>query len=423
MRRMSKTALTAIGLVLLILGFGLGYSLALEAGSAKPPPRPRTPEEVARAVETMGELRGILLERNVMARAERLAHRLGEMGSDDVLAVSKLLNAGAVGLGSAEAALLARFWGMYDAKAAAEWATMRAAPIGVRPIVGEATIEAWAASDPVAARAFMEKVAARMSGPAAEAVQYAFVRGWFASGEPGLEEYIYSQGDDVPALQNLTTLIQERLHRDGLEATIAWLDAFPDDNPRFKRSAFRQAAPELFKYDRAAALAWCEQNCDGPFGEHTRAIIGRQWALEDGLSAMMWVRSSPPGAERERAVWSVYQDWRRSDEAELDAWVDAMGPEGVEPWFYPAVDRIAMDKSWDHPLEAYQWAALIPADDRRELALITITRRYREVDEAGAEAWLAQSSLSEEAKENARTLPPGWKGRGKRPYPAKPDKG
>jgi hypothetical protein len=420
MRRMSKTALTAIGLILLLLGFGLGYSLGLEANSPKAPPAPRTREEVARAVETMGDLRGILAERNVMKRAERLAARLGEMGTDDVLAVSKLLHAGAVGLGSAEASLLTRFWGMYDPKAAAEWSVMRSAPIGVRPIVAESAIEAWASSDPVAAREFMEKVAARMQGSAADGVQSAYVRGWFASGVPGLEEFIHSQGEETAALRNLTTLIQERLHRDGFEATLDWLDEFPGDPKRFKRSLFRQAAPELFKYDRDGALAWCEKTCDGPFGEHTRAIIARQWAREDGQTAMMWVASAPPSEERDRAVWSVYQEWRQSDSDDLDAWLDAMGPDGIPPWFYPAADRVAMAKAWDYPLEAYRWAAKIPQDDRREMALITITRRYREVDPAGADAWLAESPLSEEAREQARTFPEGWRGRGKRPYPGRP---
>ncbi len=417
---MSKTALTAIGLILLLLGFGLGYSLGLEADSPKAPPAPRTREEVARAVETMGDLRGILAERNVMKRAERLAARLGEMGSDDVLAVSKLLRAGAVGLGSAEASLLTRFWGMYDPKAAAEWSATRSVPIGVRPIVTESAIEAWAASDPVAGREFMDKFVARMTGPVADSAHAAYVRGWFASGVPGLEEFIYSLGDDIPGLQDLTTLIQERLHRDGFEATVTWLDEFPGDPPRFKRSVFRQAAPELFKYDRAGALTWCEKNCDGPFGEHARAIIARQWALEDGQSAMMWVASAPPSEERDRAVWAVYQEWRVSDSDELDVWLDAMGPDGIPPWFHPAVDRVAMAKAWDYPLEAYRWAAKIPQDDRRELALISITHRYREVDPAGAEAWLAQSPLSEEAREKARTFPEGWRGRGKRPYPGRP---
>lgn len=414
-------ALAATGLVLLVLGFGVGYSVALEAASHKPPPEPRSPEEVEQAIEKMGELRGILLERNLLKRAELLAERLGQMGEDDVLAVETMLRAGAVGLGSVEAGLLTRFWGMYDPEDAAMWATTRAVPVGVRPIVTESAIEAWAASDPENARPFMEKLVSRMQGPSAEAAQDAFVRGWFATDEPGLVDYIRDQGDDVPALRNLTTLVQQRLHRDGWDATIAWLDGLPEDNPRFKRSVFRQAAPELFRFDREATLAWCEANCDGPYGEHTRAIIGRQWAAEDGRGAMAWVASAPAGDERDRAVWAVYADWRRSDPDGLDAWIDAMGPDGIEPWFYPAVDRVAMAKSWDYPYEAYAWADKIPMEDRKELALITITRRFREVDEAGAEAWLAQSSLSEEAKEKARTLPEGWKGRGKRPYPPKAD--
>jgi hypothetical protein len=58
------------------------------------------------------------------------------------------------------------------------------------------------------------------------------------------------------------------------------------------------------------------------------------------------------------------------------------------------------------PRAALQWAALMDDDEKRELAQITIVRRWRKMDEAEAESWLRQSPLSEEAREKARSDPP-----------------
>jgi hypothetical protein len=105
-------------------------------------------------------------------------------------------------------------------------------------------------------------------------------------------------------------------------------------------------------------------------------------------------------------VRSAFESWRKADEAELLAWVESMGLDGVEPWFRATVGRYAMALSNSDPRAALQWAALMDDDEKRELAQITIVRRWRKMDEAEAESWLRQSPLSEEAREKARSDPP-----------------
>jgi hypothetical protein len=55
--------------------------------------------------------------------------------------------------------------------------------------------------------------------------------------------------------------------------------------------------------------------------------------------------------------------------------------------------------------------------------MISITHRYREIDAAGADAWLAQSPLSEEARAKAATLPKDYKGREQGAGPPELDRG
>jgi hypothetical protein len=266
-------------------------------------------------------------------------------------------------------------------------------------------------------RPLLETFVSQVSDPIAESAQAAFVRGWFQSGRPGLEEEIHKLGSGAPQGRLLTMLVQEKIHRDGVDSVIEWIEAFPEDDPRFAREAYRAVAPELAKADLQKALAWCERHCEKGHGEHVRALIARAWAREDGPAAMEWVKGAPAGDERDRAVWATFTHWRETDPVGLLAWLDTLDPDTIEPWFYPAVDRVAMWKSWDHPLLAYRWAAKVPDPARRERALISIAHRHREVDPAGADAWLATSPLSEEAREKARVLPEGFKGRGKRPVP------
>ncbi len=409
---MSKPVLSVVAVVLLVSSFALGWWVGSERVAPKPPPRPRTPEQVAQWIETRGEIRGILIEHNVLARALALSKLLAGAGPEQVPAVVTLLQTGAFGLGSVEAGLLTRFWAMHDPEAAADYALKHSAPLGVRPIVAETAIETWATQDPQAAREFVDSYLVNVAGAVGETAMSAFVRGWYQSGEPGLEQFVKDLGQGAPQRRHLAAYVDEMIYREGVDAVVQWLDEFPDDDERFKRTAYRAGAPVLMKADREFAKAWCEKHCDRGYAEHARALMAREWAREDGPAALEWVSQAPAGDERDRAVWSTISDWRITDPNGAIAWVKGMDPDDVKPWLYPAVDRFANWLSWEQPLLAYRWAEHIQDPARREQVMITITHRYREVDEAGADAWLAQSPLSEEAREKASTLPPNYKGRG-----------
>ncbi len=50
------------------------------------------------------------------------------------------------------------------------------------------------------------------------------------------------------------------------------------------------------------------------------------------------------------------------------------------------------------PLLAIEWLEYIQDEDERNARLIPVMRRWLKQDEAAAEAWMAQSSMSEDAK-------------------------
>jgi hypothetical protein len=73
-----------------------------------------------------------------------------------------------------------------------------------------------------------------------------------------------------------------------------------------------------------------------------------------------------------------------------------------DPWLRPIFPIYAQLLSKDAPTDAIEWAKRIEGDDERETVLIGVARVWRYLDEAAAEDWLLQSSLSEEAREKVR---------------------
>ena len=95
----------------------------------------------------------------------------------------------------------------------------------------------------------------------------------------------------------------------------------------------------------------------------------------------------------------------------LFAWFADFGPDELPEWLHPAAGIYAMGISWDEPVEALEWALLVPDEENRDLAMLTIARRWRELDPEGAEAWLRESPLSEEQRAKARIFPDAYRGR------------
>ena len=58
------------------------------------------------------------------------------------------------------------------------------------------------------------------------------------------------------------------------------------------------------------------------------------------------------------------------------------------------------------PAEAIEWAERVELDSEREALLVEIARSWFRQDERAAEAWLARSPLSEQAREQARKPDP-----------------
>jgi hypothetical protein len=102
----------------------------------------------------------------------------------------------------------------------------------------------------------------------------------------------------------------------------------------------------------------------------------------------------------------AYEEFSRADREAALAWMAAQTTGEPDPWLQPLLPAYARLLAADSPADAIEWAERIENDKSRKFVLIEVARAWRQVDEAAAEVWLLESSLSEEDREKVRA--PEW---------------
>jgi hypothetical protein len=95
--------------------------------------------------------------------------------------------------------------------------------------------------------------------------------------------------------------------------------------------------------------------------------------------------------------------WGIADVQGLKAWGRETGVDQLGPWFQPGLPIFARLYGADEPLEGIRWAEAIHDEPTRVQTMTQIARQWHSADAAAAEAWIAQSPLSEPDRARART--------------------
>ncbi len=365
-------------------------------GEPPPPPIP----EIARISppeRPSGIIATILQEKEMFSRVRQLAEVLPTLGPDAIPEVRVALQRLEANTGGLELALLARFWALHEPKAATRW-VLTESPLGFRLGLTAPVMEEWARVDPVEAE--LELQGTRLTPNAVTlGLEIGLVRGWFYSETAGLEDYIRSIGSGAGRQRALRFFLRLTIDEYGADAARSWAESLDDADKTFKLSAFRQLAQELGETHLEQAMSFCDANCDHPvLGNGLRGHISQQWAKQDGASAMAWVAASPPGRETDNAVKWAFRGWHSVDRQELFAWLDEIGPEGVEPWMQPMLELVAVNRGRSNPETGFAWAASITDGTTRTRTAVTIATNWHRRDPVAAAAWLETSALSERAR-------------------------
>jgi len=351
--------------------------------------------EAARAIDDA------LQQTDPFARAARLATLLPRLGGEATEPARNALLSARRDLDPVESLLLLRAWALNEPAKAAAWSLYRT-PTSFRNPASILAVEIFAEHDPKSAADAVNNFSL-LPGVNTGPVQVALFRGWYDSGEPGLLEYIETLGIGTAQQRGLAIYARRTAQRQGPAATIRWVESLPDEPKSFKLAAFRQAGSELAQLSPPDAVAFCDAHCDGPFGDSVRKLVAQRWAAQDGEAAMAWLASSQPGTQRDRAVNGAFSGWWRNDREGLIRWAEAQVATGVPDWMQPMLEFLAANVARiDSPEAGLEWVERIENPEIRERSMVNVALIWRKQDEAAADAWLAQSPLSEEAREAVR---------------------
>jgi len=406
MKKMTKTTRSTICILVLA-------GLALVGCDAPAPPDPAESQS-GKAQEAASEdfqaLAKALNDPDPYARARSLGTLLPMLPPEAVAEVKKTLEHFRLELGATEFELLLRFWASHEPAEATAWAFKHASPV-YRTSAAGTVIEIWAESDPMSAVPAVETAISESNEEIARVVQMALVQGWFKTDRVALEKYIYRLGSGLKRQRAIFMYALSLAASDGSDAAIGWAESVSEDDHRYKLEVFRQVMSSLAWADMPAALRFCDVHCDGPSGKGLRnvLILTRVRNGDDGAEIVEWVGRVPQGDEQQQknwkhSLWVAYSRWAQRDRALALAWMGQKVAGDSEPWIRNLYGEYARRLAADSPREALKWAERVEDDVDRERSLIRIARSWRRTDEEAAEAWLKESSLSENARDKARDL-------------------
>lgn len=409
--RTNRPVAATIGLVLTAMAFLLYASgCGVEDGPAQNDQAPRYESLTAAVADVM------TLE-DPLVRAARLATALQGFDWEAIGEVHEawgMVADGINGSQSVELALLIDWWARHDPEGAFKWLHEKRRQRN--PILLTALVRSWATRAPIAASRAVDALPKRRD----QNLSYVFdavAQGWNASGQPGVEEYLIALPSDVNRQIALTGLVVDKVRRDGVEETIRWAEALPDDAAAdFKQLAFRRVAGAVADVDPIRAAAWALSQRDGELGVGLPRSVAQHWSKKDGQSAMEWLRGFPDAPDVARAFEEGYRTWLSTDREAARAW---LREQELDASLDPVVAIYARSTAREDPEAALPWAARLQDEVRRDETLEKVARAWMHRDPDAARAWLETGELSDAAKKRVYTAHEKAKARAAKKLPRK----
>jgi hypothetical protein len=355
---------------------------------------------------TYDDVTALLAEEDDFAKARKLGELLPTLGPESLPAIKKALDdAALLEMSAIEFELFMRYWTQHE-PAEASYYALGTAPRAFRVSAIYGAVIPWVKADPEKAiqtlRPYMT-----LPGDDGAAAQIALVRGWYASGRPGLEEFIHGIGAGFERQRALgayaTCIIRDR----GVDAVVAWAEAIPDTDPSYKVEAFRRVGTALVPHDGQAARRFCEKHCEGEFGSNLRVRIADRWARDDAEAALTWLAGAPESQDTSLATRISFANWCAKDRPACLAWMKTqLESHAKEPlhWIEPAMPIYARWLAKDSPTAGLEVASKFKDPHERNVVMVELAHEwYHKGDKVAAEAWLEKSPLNEALRAMVRS--------------------
>lgn len=261
-----------------------------------------------------------------------------------------------------------------------------------------ATFAGWASSDSAAALAWYDQTSDNEDIDR-NGLKWGAVFG-LANADPGAALDFVSElraKGDKDAKRMVQVITGEVLRgKDPVEAA-QWTEEISDENLRvFARD---RIAGEFARQDPEAAAEWAAQFNDEESDSRLVNHVSREWAQRNPQSAVEWLESLGSSKGRTEGFGSAFSAWARHDPEAAGNYLREMVR---SPERDAALSGYATRIMHEDPASAISWAEAIADASQRENTLVQTARHYFRRDHEAAVEWLANSGLSEEARQKLR---------------------
>ncbi len=382
----------------------LTVALFMLTGCSEDEPQSALPTEMSSA-ELTSTILDIFGEPNRFDRLERIIAVLRGVKPGQGDALEAALDGLKFPNRELERVLITTAWSKIDPMAATIWVVTHERTEIVRFTMLNESVYEWALADPEGMLRDPLMVKYKQMGWDPTTLR-AFIRGWYESGKPNLDEFVYTLpnlGDDRQ--RGVSAWIESKLKHEGPEAVIAWATASMRGDLPYRQYIYSRLAGDITKTDPARAMAWCKEVCDTKLGEEIPLWIATVWVVDSGAEAMDWITARDPSVIANRVgARAAYRRFVLNNRKGAIEWMENTTEQQrveQEAMQGPLFMYINETSGLGSTTEAIEWTKYITDDAERDELLMRIGRRWLRWDPPAAEAWLAQSSLSEDQRQKA----------------------
>jgi hypothetical protein len=273
-------------------------------------------------------------------------------------------------------------WAARDPQAALEYAKTRFSAGLLQSEVLAAALEKWGAQQPAAAWQWVE---ANVTGPFKEQAFGALMQGWARADPPGAAGWFAARGGtSQSALSALVSTWADLNPR----AAAAWIETLAsEENQTVARLVL---ASEWAQQDSAEAAAYFTPMLTGTKGQDLAAALVNSWGAKDPAAAAAWIGQLQPGPARDQAAGALATIWAATDIQAAIQWSEKLPP-ALQPG---VIDHLGTTWGAIEPQKALAWLATLPLGETRTEATRGALNSWAATDATGMQGWLATQPAS-----------------------------
>ncbi len=260
-------------------------------------------------------------------------------------------------------------------------------------------VGAWVKTDQTAALAWLESLDLR--GDAQRNVHSQFLHNWVNENASAASRYALGIQDEKSRQQAISSLVGAWGNNDPIAAKEWIMASLQGDSKNTSLNSLIQILshrdfPTALKYYQEATANLTSEVIDKTFGS-TASQIASNWVQHDPKAAGQWVMSLPEGETRSNSMRSMVDEFGDYDIKGAAEFVSTL-PAGKDR--DQAVTSLVSDLGYQGDSEsAFDWAASISDQAKREGAIRNAVNRWKESDPAAARAAVAAADISPAARE------------------------